>query len=1331
MKSNMMRNLKKRALALLLCSAMVLNSGVTTFAEENSGKVPEVPNATEYQCGFEEHEHEDACYSKELLCTENAEPVLTCVVEAHEHEEACYEEPVLKCEKTEHKHGGACYTAHEHGEDCYTLTCTESTEPVLVCTTEVYAHTDSCYTAHVHGEGCYGSELTCETPEKTLTCTAADCTHEDAGCYTTHSHGEGCYTSVVTCTESTDPVLVCEKAEHKHGDACYTAHVHGEGCYTVTCTESTEPVLVCTTEEYVHTEACYEEPVLKCEKTEHVHDEEACYIVEHVHEAACYTEPVLICEKTVHTHTDECKKTEPVLLMNVNEGNESWSWDEETTTLTLKGGEVTELSEKLPLPDGTTIVLEKDASIAGGDKNAITCEGALTIKGSGELTLTGYHGITATSVTIEGIDVDINATSFGINVTNKNGNSSVTLKNVDGTIIGGYRGISAVGTYTEGDVSVEIENCDLDLTSTTNKYSGTALNSGITVFVQDADKMECRVEISDSKIDTTGYSAGISVNNYTNNSRSSYIDITNSEVTANAVDGTWSGIFASVSGKNEEAHAIITIKDSSVYAVSPNTGILTSSQQGESRIILDNSILGASGKTALSMIEKDAKVKEATLKNGSTYVQMTPAAIMKGTLNIEDGKTIVATAGDGITYDAENNYYVIPQGSEVKETFTNGKETEYTFENQAGGIGGFDYAKEEIWGYDRNHVCEIVETGVKYKTLAAAIADANVSEGADTIRMLMSIDFDTDYMKKNQSAKKVDALSITGDVTIIGDYTISRGEYAGTLFKVPAGASLTLDGGLTIDGNNNWTFNEELYNHNLMNMVRGTNWNDYITPEENGTVANAAMFMVNGTVNAKDMSIKNTYSLNSGHPLFYVKGAIAVLNMEGAQVVHCANKASNTVAYMSGSKWYIKEDTVISENYGGGNGGMCRNDSGQIYMSGGIIKDNKGHNANGSVFMMYGGGSQLIMSGGTICHNSSVIGPDNGRNAAVYLHSSSYVKMTGGTICCNIGTGRGGIDSYKKNSILDINRVDQEFDNPEWKESEAAAYTASNHPMVIDNVSLANSGSHDVGHSYNFDTWWVTGGIYTQDVDDFCAEGYVCIPYEDSERTDDYIVVPGYRVRYHAVEKIVTLDAEGNENIEYNTTLVKKEFLELLRDEFWYNQDEYAEFITYTDEETGKIIDTWYTEKELLNVYDFANTELLDNLDVYGRYNPRYGYVVIEKDLENYNATMKGSTFVYEVTAKKYGDPYYKFNEAVAIEMDGTSGKYVQVGPILEDAEVTVTEIYSGAGYTKAEQSQTQTVVYSKENKTPVKIVFTGSYIPGRINYGTSVIATVKKENEI
>ena len=395
----------------------------------------------------------------------------------------------------------------------------------------------------------------------------------------------------------------------------------------------------------------------------------------------------------------------------VSESN--WTWDESTNTLTLNNANIQETKS---LPDGATVIVNGDCIINGGEADAISCEGALYIKGEGKLTLTGSNGIKAAAVSIEGIDVDIKATSCGIQVYNKAGAAKAMLTNVDGSISGGYAGIYVNGECTETEAAVVIENCELDAISTATSWNNRARKAGITVYVSTAKKVESSITIKDSKVNATGFDAGLSINNYVGdadatNSASSYINITNSTVVANGTNGTWSGIFASVLGQHPDADSIITITDSSVYAVSPNTGILTSSQAGESKIILNNSILGASGKTALSMIEETSQTQIAELNNGSTYVQMTPDAVMKGEIANFDGKTIVATAGDGITYDAENNYFVIPQGSVVTETSTDGAEKEYTFQNQAGGVGGYNYAKEEIWGFDGgDQVKEIIIT---------------------------------------------------------------------------------------------------------------------------------------------------------------------------------------------------------------------------------------------------------------------------------------------------------------------------------------------------------------------------------------------------------------------------------------------------------------------------------------------------------------------------------------------------------------------------------------------------------------------------------------------
>ena len=502
-----------------------------------------------------------------------------------------------------------------------------------------------------------------------------------------------------------------------------------------------------------------------------------------------------------------------------------------------------------------------------------------------------------------------------------------------------------------------------------------------------------------------------------------------------------------------------------------------------------------------------------------------------------------------------------------------------------------------LWDVPSKYVCYIEETGVYYETLTAAVNAANASAGDDTIVMIKNIDFDSNSN-----------LTINGNVTIKGQKTISRGAYTGTLFTVPAGSSLTLDGGIVFDGSNNWTFNKEKYEYDLYNFV-DSNISTYAYSAEGGTCGTAAVFVVKGTMNAKDATIRNFFNTkdsNAGDGAIFKVEANAVLDTNGVTIDHVATYGANAVAHLStNSKWYIKGDTMISNNFAGRNGGICRNDSGQIYMSGGTIKNTAGKNVNGTVFMMYDRdnhkGSQFIMTGGMICSNSSVFGINNGRCAAVYLHENAYMQMTGGTICHNVGGSRGGIDSYKKTSVLDINRADQQFDNAEWNESGAAAYTADNHPYVIDNVSLIGHTSYDVGHSFNFDTWWVTGGIYTQDVDEFCAEGYVCIPYTDNDnvRTDDYIVVPGYRVNYYSVETVATTDAEAT--VEYNTTLVKKYFHLLPRDQFWYQMDERADYYVFTDD-SGHMIDTWYTEKELVNLYDFENTKLESDLDVFGKW---------------------------------------------------------------------------------------------------------------------------------
>ena len=93
----------------------------------------------------------------------------------------------------------------------------------------------------------------------------------------------------------------------------------------------------------------------------------------------------------------------------------------------------------------------------------------------------------------------------------------------------------------------------------------------------------------------------------------------------------------------------------------------------------------------------------------------------------------------------------------------------------------------------------------------------------------------------------------------------------------------------------------------------------------------------------------------------------------------------------------------------------------------------------------------------------------------------------------------------------------------------------------------------------------------------------------------------------------------------------------------------------------------------------------------------RYGYLVIEKELLNYNETNPSAVFVYEVTAKKAvkDKSDVVFNDVVAIDFTNPGNDSVKVGPIKAGAEVTVTEVYQGAGYeqTKVVPEKSQIIV--------------------------------------
>ena len=135
---------------------------ITTYALV----LPAITMEKEANCGIEAHQHDDSCYTEELICDipeseghhhdescYRTKLNLICETAEHEHsvENGCYDdEGNLICERKEHRHGDECYEevkeltceipesdGHQHSEECY--------EKVLTCGKEVHVHSISCY----------------------------------------------------------------------------------------------------------------------------------------------------------------------------------------------------------------------------------------------------------------------------------------------------------------------------------------------------------------------------------------------------------------------------------------------------------------------------------------------------------------------------------------------------------------------------------------------------------------------------------------------------------------------------------------------------------------------------------------------------------------------------------------------------------------------------------------------------------------------------------------------------------------------------------------------------------------------------------------------------------------------------------------------------------------------------------------------------------------------------------------------------------------------------------------------------------------------------------
>ena len=92
---------------------------------------------------------------------------------------------------------------------------------------------------------------------------------------------------------------------------------------------------------------------------------------------------------------------------------------------------------------------------------------------------------------------------------------------------------------------------------------------------------------------------------------------------------------------------------------------------------------------------------------------------------------------------------------------------------------------------------------------------------------------------------------------------------------------------------------------------------------------------------------------------------------------------------------------------------------------------------------------------------------------------------------------------------------------------------------------------------------------------------------------------------------------------------------------------------------------------------------------------PREGFLIIEKELLDYNTTNDSAVFVFEVEAEFEDEIIY--NDVVAIDFAdlafAPASDWVKIGPMRAGAVATVTEVYTGASYENVGQVTTEVTI--------------------------------------
>ena len=310
---------------------------------------------------------------------------------------------------------------------------------------------------------------------------------------------------------------------------------------------------------------------------------------------------------------------------------------------------------------------------------------------------------------------------------------------------------------------------------------------------------------------------------------------------------------------------------------------------------------------------------------------------------------------------------------------------------------------EEAGFYTINKYYEASFGGVNYDSLEEAIAAANTA-GGGTVTLLHDANLDT-------------SITVSSGILLEGAYSVVRSDsYTGNLFTVAAGATLTLDGGITIDGGNEWTLTDEFMTDLNAGIPVKREFGYYVVPEEGAPIASTYMINVLGTVIMNNATVCNNYAAaDAAAPIHLAGGATLTTNSGAILRDNCSAKSSALIKAERACTWIINEGTEIYGHYAGSNGGIS-NMLGQVVMNGGDVHDNYLNYGAGTFIMLNGAGSSLTMNGGHV-HDNYNIPNGTDPSCVIYVHNNGIFTMNGGVIEGNHGISGTAIRSRDTSKV--------------------------------------------------------------------------------------------------------------------------------------------------------------------------------------------------------------------------------------------------------------------------------------------------------------------------